>query len=189
MIALQIAVILALLILIPVLFAIALYVVSLIPYVRVSPPFVPTDKRLVALVAETLNPGANSVMYELGAGDMRISLACFAREPAARYIGIEKHVWPRMLAKWRIWRARAKEHALVRCADLFTIDLKDATHVYCYLFPKPMEILHEKFRRELKPGTVVVSLDFPIEAKAPERTIDLAPRRLKLGKTLYLYRY
>ncbi|MDO8408209.1 MAG: class I SAM-dependent methyltransferase [bacterium] len=182
-------ILLVLVALIVALFAIALYIVSLVPYFALSPPFVPSNKRLSSLIAEMLDPIPGSVMYELGAGDMRVSLACWRREPAARYIGIEKHFFPRFLAKLHIRRASAGGQVTVREDDLFTTDLRDATHVYCYLFPAPMQRLLNKFEQELAPGTIVVSLDFPMRDKGPERTIDLAPYNLRLGKTLYVYRF
>lgn len=186
-----------LIILIIIFFALALYLTSIFPYGGKTPPFIPSHNKLASLIAETLDPEPESLMYELGAGDMRISLAAWKRQPNARYIGIEKHFFPRMLARFHIWLAKSKLHAKTgghgkieaREENLYKTDLTGATHIYCYLFPEAMQILHEKFTRELKPGAVVVSLDFDIKVKEPERTVDLTPYNLKLGKKLYVYRY
>ena len=52
-----------------------------------------------------------------------------------------------------------------------------------------MQLLLPKFEQELPKGALVASLDFPIEAKEPERVVDLASFNLTLGKKLYLYRF
>ena len=176
-------------VLIIIFFALALYLCSIFPYGGFTPPFIPSNKKLAGLIAETLDPQSESVVYELGAGDMRISLATWQRQPHARYIGIDKHLYPRLLARLNIWHAGAGKNVSIRDADLYTTDLSDATRVYCYLFPEAMQILNKKFVGELKPGSIVVSLDFDIKEKTPERTIDLTPYNLRLGKKLYVYRY
>lgn len=178
-----------LVVLIIIFFALALYLVSIFPYGGRTPPFVPSNKKLTKLVAETLDPKPESIVYELGAGDMRISLAAWRQERCARYIGIEKHLYPRMLAHLNIWRMGASKNVSIREADLYTTNLSSATHIYCYLFPEVMQKLLPKFQKELKPGSVVVALDFAIKDMAPERTIDLTPYNLPLGKKLYVYRF
>lgn len=191
------AAIIALVLLIILFFALALYLISIFPYGGKTPPFIPSHNKLTDLIASTLNPQPGSVMYELGAGDMRVSLATWKQQPQAQYIGIEKHFYPRSLARFHIWLASSKLHAKtgahsnisVREANLYNTDLGDASHIYCYLFPEAMQILHKKFQNELKPGAVVVSLDFEIKTKEPERMIDLTPYNLRLGKKLYVYRY
>lgn len=170
-------------------FAFALYICAVLSFSGLTPPFVPTSRKLRSLIADTLKVLPGSVVYDLGAGDMRIILAAWKQEPNATYIGIDKHLWPRLLAKFNIWRAGAKKNVSIREADLYKADLRDATRVYCYLFPEAMAALLPKLQKELRPGSIVVSLDFAMKEKEPEKTIDLKPYKLRLGTTLYVYRF
>ncbi len=186
---LLVAALIALVMLIILLFGLALYLCAVFPYSMLTPPFVPSSRKLTTLIAETLDLKPSSVMYELGAGDMRVSIACWRKEPNAAYIGIDKHMLPRILARFNIWRYGAGKQVSVHEGDLYATDLTKATHVYCYLFPQAMQKLLPKFQKELKSGSLVVSLDFEIKGEEPERTIDLTPYNLHLGKTLYVYRF
>ena len=55
--------------------------------------------------------------------------------------------------------------------DLFAADISDATVVTLYLSTSVNQQLEAKLKRELRPGTRVVSHQFRIGDWAPERTV------------------
>ncbi len=179
----------ALAILVILFLAIALYICSIFPYGVMAPPFIPSSSELHGLIATELGASPESVVYDLGSGNAAVLLAAWRQEPHARYIGIEKHFFPRTWARLKCWRTESGARIELRDADIFETDLRPATHVFCYLFPQPMQRLLPKFQNELRPGALVISLDFPLEAKEPERVIDLSSYRTRTSRALYVYRF
>ncbi|MNW58497.1 hypothetical protein D3C74_363660 [compost metagenome] len=58
--------------------------------------------------------------------------------------------------------------------------------VLCYLFPGAMERLAVKFRQELPPGAVVISVFFALPDMQPVRTVTC---RDTLRTKLYVYSF
>lgn len=68
--------------------------------------------------------------------------------------------------------------------DIWSTDISDDDIVYSFLSPEPMPQLHEKARREMKPGSLLVSNSFAVPGVNASEIWELADRR----KTrLYLY--
>jgi cyclopropane fatty-acyl-phospholipid synthase-like methyltransferase len=127
------------------------------------------------------NVQAGDVLFDLGSGDGRIVILA-AEVYGARGVGIELE--PFLVDESR--RA-ATEHGVSDKAsfvqgDLFTVDLSRATVVTLYLSPSINRRLEAKLRRELRPGTRVVSHQFGIGDWIPERTV-----RADDGTDLYLW--
>jgi predicted RNA methylase len=118
--------------------------------------------------------GPDDVVYDLGSGDGRLVILA-AQKHGARAVGIE--IDPSLVEQAR--RA-AREHGVadrVRFVegDLFSADISEATVVTLYLSPRVNRRLEPKLRRELKPGTRVVSHMFQMESWTPSataRTVD-----------------
>lgn len=68
--------------------------------------------------------------------------------------------------------------------DIWSADISDDDIVYAFLSPEPMPQLYEKARREMKPGSLLVSNSFAVQGVDATEIWELADRR----KTrLYLY--
>jgi hypothetical protein len=68
--------------------------------------------------------------------------------------------------------------------DIWSADITEADLVYVFLSPEPMPMVHDKARREMKPGSLLVSNSFAIPGLDADEIWDLSDRR----KTrLYLY--
>ncbi|SOE08679.1 hypothetical protein SAMN05877838_0408 [Hoeflea halophila] len=68
--------------------------------------------------------------------------------------------------------------------DIWTTDISDQDVVYVFLSPEPMPALYDKARREMKPGSLLVSNSFGVPGLKPSEIWELSDRR----KTrLYLY--
>jgi len=147
-----------------VLIALALYG-SMFMTMFTNAPYVPMRRRELKRMLALAKIRAGERLIDLGSGDGKLVLA--AAESGARAVGIERQpvlVWTsRLRARMRGLRDRA---TFVR-GNLFGYDLHDADIVCCYLMPKAMARLKEKFERELKPGARVLSNAFSIPGWEP----------------------
>jgi SAM-dependent methyltransferase len=144
--------------------------------------FAPTSEPVVYEMLQLANVTRDDVVYDLGSGDGRIVILA-AQKYGARGVGIELD--SKLVA---IARRTAREIGLdSRVAfvegNLFTTDISEATVVTLYLSTAVNRDLEPKLRRELKPGTRIVSHQFPIGRWAPDRTL----RSNEDGTTLFLW--
>ena len=76
--------------------------------------------------------------------------------------------------------------------DLFKTDMSQATVITMYLLPDTVNLLKDKFLAELRPGTRIVSHDYPLTGWIPEKYVqmDLEDKVQISGVTttlIYLY--
>jgi precorrin-6B methylase 2 len=148
---------------------------SMIYSPKKSAPFAPVNKHFVRNIVNALDVKDGEVMYELGAGDGRIVTACYKENPRATYIGIEKNLLPYLLARYSLL-GLPKGHAVsMRKQNIFSTDLGEATCLFAYLLPGTMDTLLPKCERELKPGTRLISLQFPFTHKKADKIIEFPP--------------
>lgn len=149
-------------------------------------PFVEISKEVLADIVKAMNVSPDDVVYDLGSGDGRVLEVCYRKQPEAKYIGIDKAIVPHVIAKWRLRKIPKGKIELLH-KNFFKQDLSDATHVYLYLFPGLLKSLLPKLKKELKPGTRVVSCDFEFEGLKPVEVVDLKRPKGKRGRKLYIY--
>lgn len=145
------------------------------PDIFFAPTLYAVADTMLTLAAVT----ADDVVYDLGSGDGRI-LILAAQKYGARGVGIE--IDPRLVALSReIARdGEVADRITFIEGDLFTADISAATVVTIYLSPSVNKRLEPKLRRELRPGTRIVSHQFPIGAWAPDRVVRAEDDRTDL---------
>ena len=121
----------------------------------------------------------DDIVYDLGSGDGRIVILA-AQKYGARGVGIE--IDPALV---EISRQVAREGEVAdRVAfvegDLFTADISKATVVTLWLSTSVNLRLEAKLKRELRPGTRIVSRQFPIGAWPPDETMRVGEEILRL---------
>ena len=126
---------------------------------RLRPPdvkFVATPQSVVEAMLELAHVDAADVVYDLGSGDGRIPITA-AKKYGARGVGIE--IDPRLIRESMDNLAKAGVGDRVRFVnqDLFEANISEATVVTLFLLPRLNLQLMPKLKRELKPGTRVVS--------------------------------
>ncbi len=143
--------------------------------------FVPTSPSVTAAMLEFARVGRDDVVYDLGSGDGRIAIMA-AEKYGARAVGIEidRHLVA-LSGRRAIERGVADRVTFVE-GDLFAADLSPATVVTMYLSSRINERLMPKLRRELRPGTRVVSHDFDLHGSVPTER-----RRLAEGDEIFLW--
>ena len=124
----------------------------------------------------------DDVIYDLGSGDGRIVILA-AQRYGTRGVGIELD--PKLVASSRqVARDIGLDDKVTFVeGDLFTADISRATIVTLYLSPTVNRDLEPKLRRELRPGTRIVSHQFPIGRWVPDKTV----RSREDGTDLYLW--
>jgi len=131
-----------------------------------SIPYVPSPMYVVHKMIEVAEIKKGDILYDMGSGDGRIVIEA-AKKFGIRGVGIDLN--PELVAK-------AKENALsegvshlveFRAQDAFTVDMSPATVVTLYMLPEFNAKLRPIMERQLKPGTRIVSHDFPVEGWTP----------------------
>lgn len=125
-------------------------------------PWWKTYKKTGKAAIKLANISSNDVVYELGSGDAEF-LLLVAKNVGARCIGIEIDPLRHIIAKMRVKNSRLNSKITLKKKSFFDEDLKPSTVVYVYLIPRVLKKITPKFKRELKPGTRIVSFVYPIK--------------------------
>ena len=159
--------------------------------VKDAGPYVPSPQSVVSDMLRYADVGKDDFLIDLGSGDGRIVLTA-AKVFGARGFGVEIK---EDLVK-RANEAAQKEGVADRVrfmkADLFKTDISQASVITMYLLPDTVNLLKDKFLSELRPGTRIVSHDYPLTGWIPEKYVqmDLEDKVQISGVTttlIYLY--
>jgi SAM-dependent methyltransferase len=133
--------------------------------------YVPTPHAVVDKMLEIAKVSADDVVYDLGCGDGRIIIEA-AKKYGARGVGYD--IDPRRVSEARANAKAAGVSELVRIeeADIFTLDLSEASVVTLYLLPALNVRLIPQLQR-LAPGSRVVSHDFDMKGVTPQVKLEM----------------
>ena len=135
--------------------------------------YVPTPQSVVDAMLRLARVTSADVVYDLGSGDGRIPITA-ARDFGARGVGIEIDPLPLREAFDNLKKAGVGNRVVFLNQDFFKSDISEATVVTLFLMPKINEQLIPKFKRELRPGTRIVSHKWDMgDAWPPEKTQDV----------------
>ncbi len=148
---------------------------------RTQVPFYPSGPAVWQAVAALLPPDQPVRLIDIGSGLGGLVLDLARRCPSAHLSGIELAPLPWLFS---VLRARLTGSAaqLVR-GDYERLDFGNYDIVFAYLSPAAMAALWQKASREMRPATMLVSYEFDIPAKAPDKTIAARP----LGPLLHVW--
>jgi hypothetical protein len=119
---------------------------------------------------EKLVPANRPVaLIDLGCGDGRVLSRLAARYPRSRFDGVETAFAPWLIARLRCRGIEAR--CSVARADLWGRSIANYDIVYAYLSPDVMRRLWDKARREMRPGSLLVSA-FAVPGVAPNASFD-----------------
>lgn len=144
---------------------------------RTGGPYVPTPQSVVDAMLEFANVGPRDFVVDLGSGDGRIVLTA-AQRYSARGFGVEIDPELVELSNAEAQKRGFAERVSFRQQDVLQAKIDEASVVTLYLLPGMMQQLQAKFTSELKPGTRIVSHDFPFGEWKPDRevTIDVSEK-------------
>ncbi len=144
----------AIIVLVPYLIVI-IYLIFLIYATFSGAPFVPTGKRRVDKMIEMANLKPTDRVIDLGSGDGRVTIA--ASKQCAKSVGVEINPFLCWLSKIKAGR---KSNVEFKNESLWKINLADFDLIFIYFIPHRMKKLAKKIRREMKPGSRIVSHAF-----------------------------
>lgn len=141
--------------------SVALWTDGEVPFVRSTPEVI--DRMLE--LAE-VKPG--DVVYDIGSGDGAIIIRA-AKKYGVKGVGIEIDQDLVLKARNNAFREKVEHLVEFRVQDAFTADVSPATVVTLYMLPDFNAKLRPMLDRQLKPGSRVVSHDYPIEGWVPDK--------------------
>jgi len=143
--------------------------------------WVPTPPAVVDAMLKLADVKPTDVVYDLGCGD-GIIVTTAAQKYGARAVGIDIDPQRVNETSERARKMGVSDKVEVRQGDLFEADIKDATVVTLYLLQSLNVKLMPKLKRDLKPGSRVVSQTFSMgDSWPPDKTIEVD------GRPVYLW--
>ncbi len=154
------------------------YIVLWIVIGIIGAPWVPTDLGTINKMLVMADVKSYEVLYDLGSGDGRIIIEA-AKRYQARSVGVELNPVMVLWASLKIASYGLIGRAKVVWSNFFSVDLRKADVITLYLLQITNERLEPKLKKELKPGTRVVSHVFTFK--------DWIPVKEDTESQIYLY--
>ena len=131
-------------------------------------PFVRSTPEVIDKMLEMARVRSGDLIYDIGSGDGAIIIRA-AKKYGVRGVGIE--IDQELVARARNLAFREKVEHLVefRVQDAFTVDVSPASVVTLYMLPEFNAKMRPLLERQLRPGSRVVSHDYPIEGWVPDK--------------------
>lgn len=134
-------------------------------------PYVPTPTTIVDRLLTLASVKAGDYVIDLGSGDGRLVTTAVTRYGARGGLGFEIDSALVKLANANAAKAGVADRVKFVEQDLFAADVSAATVVTLYLMPGMLGRVEDKLRKELKPGTRVVSHDYPLPTWTPDDVV------------------
>ncbi|NPA05619.1 MAG: methyltransferase domain-containing protein [Crenarchaeota archaeon] len=132
-------------------------------------PWIPTPVEVIRVALRLAWVGPGDVLYDLGCGDGRVVVIA-ARDFGVRLaVGVEIDSLLAEAARYHARRCGVSGRVRIVEEDFRRVSLAPATVVYLYLYPSINEALRPKLEAELRPGSRVVTIDFPVPGWVPVR--------------------
>ena len=131
-------------------------------------PFVRSTPEVIDRMLELAQVKSGDVVYDIGSGDGAIIIRA-AKKYGVKGVGIEIDQDLVLKARNNAFREKVEHLVEFRAQDAFTADVSPATVVTLYMLPDFNAKLRPMLDRQLKPGSRVVSHDYPIEGWVPDK--------------------
>lgn len=126
-------------------------------------------RQAILSASESANEG---IIIELGSGWGTLALVLAERYPHRPVIGYEISTIPWLISLWRK-KLRGTDNLTLRKKNFFEAEFEGVTLLTCYLYPKGMDKLAGKLRREGLPATMLISNTFALPGIEPEQVVRL----------------
>jgi ubiquinone/menaquinone biosynthesis C-methylase UbiE len=146
-------------------------------------PSIPTPSSVVDRMLDVAHVKSSDVVYDLGSGDGRIVIAA-AQKYGAKAVGVEMLPDLCRQAQRRIHELGLDDRASIVEGNVFHVDFSAATVVTMYFMTDSNERLRPNLEKYLKPGTRVVSNQFPIKGWRP---VSVEHGKAGMEYTIYVY--
>ena len=150
---------------------------------RTQVPYYPSGKTAWSVVAAHLAQDRPVRVIDIGSGLGGLVLDLARRRPDSEVTGIELAPLP-WLASWLRARATGSRARFI-LGDYEKLDFGSFDAVFAYLSPAAMAALWQKARREMRPGSMLMSYEFAVEGQPPTLSLCLH----ETGRTLYIWHF
>jgi SAM-dependent methyltransferase len=127
--------------------------------------YVPTPQSVVDKMLEIAEVKPGDVVYDLGCGDGRIVVTA-AKKYGVKGVGFDINPERIKQSLANVQSNRVEHLVTIKEADIFTLDLSEASVVTLYLLPALNVRLMPQLEK-LKPGSRIVSHDFDMKGAKP----------------------
>lgn len=148
---------------------------------RTQVPFYPSGPRVWQAVAQVLAQQPGVRMVDIGSGFGGLVLDLARRRPDGQFDGIELAPLPWLVSRLRALASGSGARFLR--GDYEALDFSQYDAVFAYLSPAAMPALWRKAEAEMLPGSMLLSYEFKIAARAADKTIAATER----GPLLYIW--
>jgi precorrin-6B methylase 2 len=128
-------------------------------------PWVPTRRKLISHIMRIAGVQRGIRFYDLGCGDGRVVIEAAKRGALAYCIEIRRDLIEKAIENAQKEGVAERIHFIND--NFFKVDLSKADVVYMYLLTRVNNMLKPKLESELRVGTRVVTLDFPVPGWKP----------------------
>jgi SAM-dependent methyltransferase len=154
-------------------------------------PYVPTPWKIVEDMLRLASVRKDDFVMDLGSGDGRLVITA-AERYGARGAGVDIDSALVKLANENAVKAGVADRVKFEKRDLFETNLTEVSVLTLYLLPHTVTQLVPRIFAEMKPGSRVVSHDYPLGPWQPERHLQFdLPEKVEISGTtrtvLYLY--
>lgn len=143
--------------------------------------YVSTSRVRISAFMEAVPMKPGELLVDIGCGDGRV-LRQAGKLAGVRALGYELN--PLVYLKARCL-CLGRKNIEIKRRDFWGEDLSGADVIFCYLFPDVMGKLSAKLKAELRPGTRIVSCNFPMPGFAPRHI--LRPGGSLHNDPIYIY--
>ena len=134
-------------------------------------PYWPTPAKVVDKMLELAEVKKGDVVYDLGCGDGRIVVAA-AKKYGVKGFGFDLDPDRVKESLDNVKKNHVEDLVTIKKADIFTLDLRDASVVTLYLYPELNVRLMPQLEK-LKPGSRIISHDWDMKGAKPNKVVKL----------------
>ena len=124
-------------------------------------PWWRTNKKAALAAGRLGKITKEDIVYELGSGDGEFILTTAKKYNVKKAVGIEIEHLRYFVSKFKKQKAKVKNAEFIR-KDFKTVKLTEATVVYFYLVPSVIKRILPKLKKELTPGTRIISYRYQV---------------------------
>lgn len=136
----------------------ALFILFLLISFVTGAPFVPSQTRTAVQMITMAHLKKGMKIYDLGSGEGR--LLELAAAYGAKAVGFEINPFLVLYTKCKFIFSRNRQNLAVHWSNFWKAKFGDADVIFIYLIPWRMEQFETFIKKEVKPGTLVVSNSF-----------------------------
>jgi len=162
-------------------FVLLLAFLLLISILFVAPVF--TSRKVIKRVLKEAELNSGESFYDLGCGSGKVLFEAH-KTYGCKAIGYELNLPVFLLAKFKVFIFGKSRDIKIHFKNFLNQDLSGANVIFCYLTPRLMRKLKQKFSRESpKKGTRIISYSFSIKGWQPKKVIKIDPKTPRI----YIY--